>query len=314
MNISLNSNASATQARLHLSRNNVNLQKSISRLSSGKRVEKPSDDAGGMAVAMKLESQVMRSSAAMQNMLNAISLLEVQDGVLSNAGQIVDRMSELKGLYHDVMKNETDRESYNKEFRDLQVQLFEMSQIKFNGISLFAQTTPDGSPALFEGASAEVHTMQVFMNANGGAGAVASIHKALLLSALTVNASTLAADTFQAGDQSTIFRLATESTDATGSDRVIGLGEVSVGVYSQALQNIATLRAQNGASMSQLEYGYDNLTKEKNNLNSARGRIEDVDMASESTRLSKFNILVQASASMLAQANSLSEISLVLMR
>jgi flagellin len=314
MNLSLNSNAPATQARLHLSRKNVNLQKSIARLSSGKRVEKPSDDAGGMAVAMKLESQVMRSSAAMQNILNAISLLEVQDGVLSNAGKIVDRMSELKGLYHDVMKNETDRESYNKEFRDLQVQLFEMSQIKFNGVSLFGQTTPDGTPALFEGSSSEIHTMQVYMNANGNDGAVASIHKALLLSALTINASTLESDTFQSGDQATIFRFASESNDATGTDRVIGLGEVSVGVYAQALQNIATLRAQNGASMSQLEYGYDNLTKEKNNLNAGRGRIEDVDMASESTRLSKYNILVQASASMLAQANSLSEISLVLMR
>ena len=273
MNISLNSNAPATQARLHLSRNNVNLQKSIARLSSGKRVEKPSDDAGGMAVAMKLESQVMRSGAAMQNILNAISLLEVQDGVLSNAGKIVDRMSELKAL-HDVMKNETDRESYNKEFRDLQVQLFEMSQIKFNGVSLFGRTTPSGSPALFEGSSSEVHTMQVYMNANGNNGAVASIHKALLLSALTINASTLESDTFQAGDQTTIFRFASESTDATGADRVIGLGAVSVGVYAQALQNIATLRAQNGASMSQLEYGYDNLTKEKNNLNAGRGRMK----------------------------------------
>ena len=60
-------------------------------------------------MAMKLEARVMRSGAAMQNMLNAVSLLEVQDGVLSNAGQIVDRMSELKSLYHDVMKNETDQ-------------------------------------------------------------------------------------------------------------------------------------------------------------------------------------------------------------
>ena len=89
----------------------------------------------------------------MQNILNGISFLEVQDGVLSNAGQIVDRMSELKSLYHDVMKNEADRESYNKEFRDLQVQLFDMSEIKFNGVSLFAShTTPRGSQeALFEG-------------------------------------------------------------------------------------------------------------------------------------------------------------------
>ena len=70
MTISFNSNPSATEAKLHLGRNNMNLQKSIARLSSGKRVEKPSDDAGGMAVAMKLESQIMRSGAAMQNMLN----------------------------------------------------------------------------------------------------------------------------------------------------------------------------------------------------------------------------------------------------
>src|SRR6056300_454065 len=116
MSFTINSNPAASGARLHLSRNNMNLQKSIARLSSGQRVEKPSDDAGGMAVAMKLESQVLRSGAAMQNILNGISLLEVQDGVLSNAGQIVDRMSELKSLYHDVMKNDADRDSYNKEF------------------------------------------------------------------------------------------------------------------------------------------------------------------------------------------------------
>ena len=141
MTISLNSNASAAEASLHLSRNNSNLRKSIARLSSGKRIEKPTDDAGGMAVAMKLESSVLRSGAAMQNILNAVSLLEVQDGVLSSTGEIVDRMGELKSLYHDVMKNDSDRESYNKEFRDLQVQIHEMAQIKFNGVSLFARYT-----------------------------------------------------------------------------------------------------------------------------------------------------------------------------
>lgn len=315
MSLSFNSNPSASDAAMHLSRNNSNLRKSIARLSSGKRVEQPSDDAGGLAVAMKLESSIIRSGAAMQNILNAISLLEVQDGVLSNAGEIVDRMAELKSLYHDVMKNESDRESYNKEFRDLQVQLYDMSRIKFNGVSLFALTNTTGSGhALFEGSSSQVHTMEVYMNAEGDGGIVASIHKSLLLSALTIDATTLTAVSFGLGDQSQYFRLANESVDGTGASAVISLGEVSVGVYAQALQNIATLRAENGASMSQLEYGYDNLTNQKNNLSTSRGRIMDVDMATESTRLSKYNILVQASTSMLAQANSLSEISLVLMR
>jgi flagellin len=314
MSITVNTNRAASVANLHLSRNNNNLRKSIARLSSGQRIEKPTDDAGGMAVAMKLESAVLRSGAAMQNILNAISLLEVQDGVLSNAGALVDRMSELKSLYHDVMKNDSDRESYNKEFRDLQVQLYDMSRIKFNGISLFAVTANNGTPGLFEGSSSEINTMSVFMNPDGSNEVVASIHKALLLSALTINASDLNTSYFSGADQATIYRLANESVDGTNENRVIGLGEVSVGVYSQALQNIATLRAQNGASMSQLRHGYDNLTKLKNNLSASKGRIMDVDVATESTELAKNNVLVQASASMLAQANSLTEISLVLMR
>jgi flagellin len=316
MSITVNTNQSALVANLHLSRNNNNLRKSIARLSSGKRIEKPTDDAGGMAVAMKLESAVLRSGAAMQNILNATSLLEVQDGVLSNAGALVDRMSELKSLYHDVMKNDSDRESYNKEFRDLQVQLYDMTRIKFNGVSLFAEyTTKDGSTqALFEGSSTEVNAVPVYMNPDGDDGIVASIHKALLLSALTINASNLTSSVYANGNQSTVFRLANESTDGTGAERVISLGEISVGVFSQALQNVATLRAQNGASMSQLQHGYDNLTKLKNNLHASKGRIMDVDVASESTDLAKHNVLVQASASMLAQANSLTEISLVLMR
>ena len=310
MSITINTNQSASVASMHLSRNNDNLRKSITRLSSGKRVEKPTDDAGGLAVAMKLESSVLRSGAAMQNILNAISLLEVQDGVLSNAGALVDRMSELKSLYHDVMKNESDRESYNKEFRDLQVQLFDMTRIKFNGVSLFARYANDGTTeGLFEGASTLQNTEVVYMNPDGDGGIVASIHKALLLSALTINSSTLEAGTYASADQQNIFRLANTSADGTGADSVISLGAISVGVYAQALQNVATLRAQNGASMSQLQYGYDNLTKLKANLSASKGRIMDVDVANESTQLSKHNILVQASASMLCSGKFLSEIS-----
>jgi len=118
--------------------------------------------------------------------------------------------------------------------------------------------------------------MNVYMSPDGDGGAVASVHKALLLSALTINATTLDASTYGSGNQATVYRLANETIDGTGAGSVISLGAVSVGVYSQALQNIATLRAQNGASMSMLEYGYDSLSKQKNNLNAGRGRIMDV--------------------------------------
>ncbi len=79
---------------------------------------------------------------------------------------------------------------------------------------------------------------------------------------------------------------------------------ISVGVFTQALQNVATLRADNGASMSRLRFAGQEMAVQKTNLIAAKGRVTDVDIAHESTQLAKYNVLVQASASMLAQANT----------
>jgi flagellin len=92
------------------------------------------------------------------------------------------------------------------------------------------------------------------------------------------------------------------------------LADVSVGVFTRALENVATLRADNGASMSRLSFAADNISTTKTNMEAANGRIIDVDIAQESTRMAKYNILVQASASMLAQANSSSDVALMLIR
>ena len=91
------------------------------------------------------------------------------------------------------------------------------------------------------------------------------------------------------------------------------LGEVSVAVFTQALQNVATLRAENGGSVSRLQFSRESASLQKTNLEAANGRIMDVDIASESTRLAKYNILVQASASMLSQANATSNVAMMLL-
>ena len=91
------------------------------------------------------------------------------------------------------------------------------------------------------------------------------------------------------------------------------LSAVSVGVFNQALQNIATLRAENGGSVSRLQFAQESAAQQRTNLEAANGRIVDVDIASESTTLAKYNILVQASASMLAQANSTPNVALMLL-
>jgi flagellin len=318
MSFAIHTNTAAEKASFFLGRNNKALQKSLSRLSSGNRITTPSDDAGGLAVSMKLNSAVNRLEGASKNIQNAISFLEVQDGILSTVGELVDRMSELRSLYNDVMKNTSDKATYNREFKDLQVQLYDMSHETFNKVSLFSRYTEKfgNAEVLFDGTTIQDHTMSIFVSADGDAGTKVSIHKAMLLSALTIDTTggELRPASFGDGNQTNIFRFANSSLDGVGANALINLGNISVGVISAVIQNIAGLRSQNGASMSRLQFAADHVTLLKSNLGAAEGRIMDADVAAESTELSKNNILVQASTSMVAQANSLTGLALTLIQ
>ena len=148
MALTINTNSSAATATMHLSKNNAALKKSLNRLSSGSRIVQPVDDAGGLAVSMKLESSIVRLAGAQKNIANAQSFLEVQDGILSSAGKILNRMVELKGLSEDVMKNDSDKDNYNREFRDLQLQIYDLAQVQFNGVSLFAEFRCGGAAGI----------------------------------------------------------------------------------------------------------------------------------------------------------------------
>ena len=143
MSITINSNLASTNASLNLKRASSRLSKSIQRLSSGNRIISASDDAGGLAVAMKLQSSLKRATAAMTNTQNGTSFLQMQDSVLKIAGEIIDRMSELKSFWNDISKSDSDRATYNHEFRELQKELISLKGQKFNGVSVFASVSPD---------------------------------------------------------------------------------------------------------------------------------------------------------------------------
>ena len=119
---------------LNLSRSNDLLRKSMLRLSSGKRIINPADDAGGLAVGLKLQSALRRTAATKHNIQNGVSYLQVQDGALKVVGSVIDRMAELKSYSNDITKNEQDRQNYNYEFKELQAQLVELRMSKFNGV------------------------------------------------------------------------------------------------------------------------------------------------------------------------------------
>ena len=321
----INSSA-VSSANYYLGKNQKNLQQSIKRLASGKKISGPGDDPGNLAVSMKLNAQLSRMSGLKNSVQNGISFLEVQDSALDTAGKILNRMAELKGMsISDPLKSAVDVESYNNEFRDLQAQLYDISQIEFNGVSLFARYTNEGSTSynatgetwfdLNEWGLPSPLTDNYFDNTLTIQGSVESgvnisIHKSPFLSALTMRSSDFRSFNYIQGLAGNIakpplfvgpnFTLAVKSGE---SNYFLSLGHITNEFLDKAIQNISTLRAQNGATQSRLNFAADNLDSYETGLRSAIGRIEDVDIAEESSNLAKHSILTQASAAMVAQAS-----------
>ena len=155
MSLVINTNNLATIATNNLNANQVSLQRSLARLSSGAKIVAPSDDAGGLAVSTKLKAALNRNVRTQQNVDNSISFMQTQDSALKVATRVLDRMSELKTMSLDVTKNSFDIANYNSEFKQLQGQLDNIFNEKFNGIRLFDNfsnlntvTTEDGTTGI----------------------------------------------------------------------------------------------------------------------------------------------------------------------
>ena len=309
MTLSINTNIAATRASKYLAANHQNLQKSLDRLSSGKRITNPSDDAGGLAVSMKLEHSINGLKGAATNISNGISLLQVQDGILASAADIVSRMGELKSMYSDVTKNTADKATYDSEFQDLQAQLYQLGQAKFNGTAIFSEE--DGR--VFDTAADETNadsSLTVYTTQNGSSGSSVVIHKSLLMSAVKFTAANDSTEV--SWDDATAGTVALASSAA--STTTLADSDYETELFTQALSNIATLRAKNGGQAKRLEYAQADVETQITNLTAANGRIMDVDIATESAALAKHQILVQASASMVAQANSANNVALQLLQ
>ena len=277
MAISINTNIAATRASQFLATNHQNLQNSLDRLSSGRRITQPSDDAGGLAVSMKLEHSINGLRGIASNISNAISLLQVQDGSLESAANIVSRIGELKSMYSDVTKSSSDQDLYENELEDLVAQLEDIHDgTSFNGIRLFADTA----------------------------------------ATLTVNLDTAGSSqmTIDQADLKTGTEVADVVTAGAAGAGSLADGDLTAAQITDALEEIAGLRATNGGKVKRLQYALADTESQISNLTAANGRIMDVDIAAESANLAKQQILVQASAAMTAQANMSNDIALMLLQ
>jgi flagellin len=154
MSVVINTNMSAIMAATNLSNANAHLQTSIQELSSGSKLTSPGQDPGGLAVSMKLTSEVNRSNDTADNVADATSFLQTQDGALSTVGSILDQISQIQTLAKDPTKSASDVADYDTEFTALQGEITTLGASTFNGISLFGSaanqtlavsTTEDGS-------------------------------------------------------------------------------------------------------------------------------------------------------------------------
>jgi len=324
MPVVVNSNATATASSFNLTRANDALRKSLERLSTGKRINSAADDAGGLSVAYKLSSKMNRTSAIIQNSQNALSYLQAQDSSLSAAGKIVDRMAELRTMAQDITKNTGDIENYSKEFMELQGQLNQIQKEKFNGISLFSTGTGTSSGILNTSTDGGTYidgdgnslnydtfsrTLQTHDSGSSSDGSVSiNVINFQFMLSIGGTASSPTGNSFNLGN---IGDTKGTSDEFTG-DYINDIKEVSVGAFIDVIARIADMRAENGAEQNRVMQRIDLLQSNLTNIEAAHGRIMDADIALESTRFARHNILVQASASMTAQSNQLSSVALSL--
>jgi flagellin len=149
----INTNISAQSAASNLAASSSMLAKSLARLSSGSKISSPMDDAAGLAVSMRFDAQINRTQAANDNVGNAISFSQTQDGFLQKVATALDRMSQLSIMAQDVTKTNADRTLYNTEFSTLAAYVTNVAGKDFNGVTLFSASalsvTTDGDTGTF---------------------------------------------------------------------------------------------------------------------------------------------------------------------
>lgn len=284
--MTITSNHAASSVARALNQSQAMLTASLNRLSSGSKITKPSDDVAGLSMSETMDAETQRLGAASANVQNATSYLQTADGFLGSMGKILSRLGELSTLSKDVTKTPADIQSYQEEFRVLQQQLRDTigggavsaPQGVFNGIVLFGSNPAGLTVAV--GASAGQTLIIPETNLQNPAGALGVL-------------------------------LAQSSPPAF--DVSVTTANV-VGAVTDGIQHVAATRATLGASRSRLELVSASLDAQSLNQEAAVSRIRDVDVATESTRLAKNNILTQAGTAMLAQANQIPQSVLKLLQ
>jgi len=275
MALSINTNSVSLNAQRNLSMSQSSLATSMQRLSSGLRVNSSKDDAAGLAIADRMNSQVRGNTVAIRNANDAISLAQTAEGAIGKVGDMLQRMRELAVQSANATNGTADRANLQAEYTQLSEEITRtFDTTRFNGTDILKLAAPQ--------------IYQVGANSTD------------VITVATVDVS---------ADPTLTAVAAALITGADGS-----LAAATIGTIDDALSSMNTERAKFGAMQNRFEAVISTLQVATENQSASRGRILDADFATETANLSRSQILQQAGTAMVAQANQLPQIVLSLIR
>lgn len=324
----INSNVAALNAHRVLGKNSSKLEQALERLSSGKQINRASDNAAGLAISQKMEAQIQGLRQASRNSLDGVSLIQTGEGALEEVHSMLQRMRELSVQGANDIYEESDLESIYDELKELTKEIEKIGKnTDFNGIKILA------------GEAGEAGEDEKLLNLQVGSNEGENIK--LDLNDFEINRNKLGVKGDKDGKK--------EGEWIDEGDKIkwnfvsignlVGLNEKdeddhksalrdanndnklsserygnAISVYDRAIREVSSKRSKFGAIQNRLESTIANLDNTAENLTGAKSRIEDLDMALEMTNFTKLNILQQSGISMLSEANNLPQSMLQLLQ
>jgi len=283
--LSLHTNNAALSAQNSIARTQSSLSTSMTRLSTGYRINSAMDDAAGLQIASRLKAQTSGMTVAMRNTQNSTSMLQTAEGALDEVSNMLVRMKDLATQAADQSSTDDDKTAMQAEYDALGLELANvLKNTKFGGETLLVGGTVDGAMTFQIGASSD-ETMEIDLSDD--------------MSSLADAASAVSAN----------YTAASTGTELTGTN-----ANGTIDDLETALDAVSKVRSGLGAAANRLEHVYNNLSNISTNTKAATGTIMDVDFASESANMTSNQMLLQASTAMLKQSNSMSSMVMSLLQ
>ncbi len=287
MPVSINTNLASVRGQRAMGNASEALNKTYQRLSSGQRINTASDDAAGLAIAESLRINQRVAGIAIRNAQDGISAIAITDGALSSITQVLGRLAELAQQAGNGSYSATQRSALQMEFDTLGSEIERIAvTTTYNGVALLSGSQVISFQVGFDGAS----TSQISLDQRGGA----TLQK---LGLAAVGSSAL-----------------TFSVSGTNTDFAQSAARQALAAINGAVVSVNALRGTLGTVEARLGSAITNLSTSRENTLAAEARITDADVAIEAAELTRLNILQQAGASVLAQANQQPQLAVQLLR